>query len=499
MNSANINLSLSDSCFVPFIAFRLTKAKVVWVNMSLLHKYQLFSGKQLPDKEVVDWLLDEFAYTTFSDSSCVDQSRQGQFYAERYGGQAINRNGGGARAGLKGHFQVKGMGPNALVGEGSDFWYSHGSATLVDMIQEALWGEVCHHLLPYGSVRCLAVIQTGLDAIGDHKKEQVKLPGGMVVRENALRIAHFERAPFFSPSARAEELVSDCDRTKAALESLKYSIEQILATHIASLSDGLIALVERWAVQFAYAKSVRLMHGAVTSSNLCLDGRWIDFGTISTLGKHANTICGRGNPPFWHDHSAIYVSIYNLCFYINKLGPVGERGADSDAISQHFTCHFERAMEQYFIALVGIPLRYIELVTGCKAAREFYMYLLRMLQMGGLEPRTKIPAHQDQVTYYSYTDILALLDGTKMCRSRLEKCLRFSFDALMTKVEAMTGLDITSERQVLLQQRESNLDPLHFDLLRGEIFRIAGSTDLQQEVSELIDSRVQLACKMRLR
>lgn len=499
MNSANINLSLSDNCFAPFSAFRLTRAKVVWVNMPLLHQYRLFVGKQQPDQEVVDWLLDEFAYTTFSDQPGVDQSRQSLFYAERYGGQAINRNGGGARAGLKGDFQVKGMGPNVLVGEGSDFWYSHGSATLVDMIQEALWGEVCHHLLPYGSVRCLAVIQTGLDAIGDNKKKQASLPGGLVVRENALRIAHFERAPFFSPSVEAEGLASDSDRTRAAMSSLKCSIEQILDTRIASLSDGLKALVERWAVQFAYAKSVRLMHGAVTSSNLCLDGRWIDFGTISTLGKHANTICGRGNPPFWHDHTPIYESIYNLCFYINKLAPDGDGSADSDALSQHFTQYFEQAMQQYFIALVGIPLRHVEQVAGCQAARDFYLHLLRMLRMGGLEPHTKIPTHQDQITFYSYADILALLDGTKVCRSRLEESLIALFDALVAQVEAITGCDITTERQAVLQERESNLDPLHFDLLREEIFRIAGSPDLQQEVSELIDSRVQLACNMRLR
>ncbi|MBC3620318.1 protein adenylyltransferase SelO family protein [Vibrio metschnikovii] len=499
MNSVNINLSLSDICFAPFTAFRLTRAKIIWVNMPLLHQYQLFIDKQIPDKEVLDWLLAEFAYTTFSDHSYVNLSQQTLFYAERYGGQAINRNGGGARAGLKGDFQIKGIGPNSLVGKDANFWYSHGSATLVDMIQEALWGEVCHHLLPYGSVRCLAVIQTGLNAIGDDKKEQVSLPGGMVVRENALRIAHFERASYFSPSPKAKELASDCERTKAALTSLKYSIEQILSADITSLSDGLKALIERWAVQFAYAKSMRIIHGAVTSSNLCLDGRWIDFGTISALGRHANTVSGRGNPPFWDDHSAIYVSIYNLCFYINKFRPIVHDEVDCNVLSQHFTHHFEQAMEQYFIALIGVPLRYVKLVTGCEIAREFYTYLLRMLQMGGLEPHTKIPTNQDQTTFYSYTDILALLDGTKACSSRLEKCLNASFDALMAKIQSMTSLDIMSERQAILQQRESNLDPLHFNLLREEIFRIVGSSDVQQEVGELIDNRVQLAYSIRLR
>ncbi|MBY8028771.1 hypothetical protein KW464_05820 [Vibrio fluvialis] len=499
MNSANINLSLSDTCFAPFSAFRLTRAKVVWVNIPLLHQYRLFVGKQQPDQEVIDWLLDEFAYTTFSDLPGVDQSRQSLFYAERYGGQAINRNGGGARAGLKGDFQVKGMGPNLLVGEGSDFWYSHGSATLVDMIQEALWGEVCHHLLPHGSVRCLAVIQTGLDAIGDNKKKQATLPGGLVVRENALRIAHFERAPFFSPSPKAKGLATDRGRTRAALASLKCSIERILDTQVTSLSYGLKALLERWAVQFAYAKSVRLMHGAVTSSNLCLDGRWIDFGTISALGKHANIICGRGNPPFWHDHTPIYDSIYNLCFYINKLAPGSDGSVASDALVQHFTQHFEQAMQQYFIALVGIPLRYAERVADCQTARDFYLHLLRMLQMGGLEPHTKIPTHQDQVTFYSYAEIQALLDGTKICRSRLEESLITLFDALVVQIEAIAGSDFMNERQLILQERESNLDPLHFDLLREEIAWIASSPDLQHEVRELIDSRVQLACNVRLR
>ncbi|MDO6498217.1 hypothetical protein [Photobacterium sanguinicancri] len=498
MNNLNVNLSLSSHCFVPFIAYRLTEAKVVWVNMPLLHQYDLFLEKQVPDHNITNWLLDEFAYTTFKDSQGIDRDNQSLFYAERYGGQAINRNGGGARTGLKGQFQVKGIGPNALVGEGSDFWYSHGSATLVDMIQEALWGEVCHHLLPYGSTRCLAVIQTGIDAIGDEQQKKISLPGGLVVRENALRIAHFERAPFFSPSKTRFDLISDTDRTKAALESFKYCLEQVVDSQVGELSDGLKLLINRWAIQFAYAKAVRLMHGAITSSNLCLDGRWIDFGTISTLGQHTNTITGRGNPPFWHDHTPLYDSIYNLCFYINKLGTKDDRGVDSDELIQHFNQCYELALRKYFIALIGIPLSYVEIVVDCEEAKNFHFHLMRMLQMGGLEEHTSIPKHEERRGFYSYARIINLLDGIKLDESKLEDTLLVLYRALVDKIELIAGVDITAERRTLLEGREDDLNPLHFDLLKGDIFKIVDEPDLNKKVSVLINRRIGLAYKMRL-
>lgn len=72
------------------------------------------------------------------------------FYAERYGGGAISRNGGGARCGFDGRWQVKGIGANALVGRGSK--QVDGELTLTGAVLEALWGNLmpsCFHMVLY--------------------------------------------------------------------------------------------------------------------------------------------------------------------------------------------------------------------------------------------------------------------------------------------------------------------------------------------------------------
>ncbi|ELE50971.1 mchC domain protein [Escherichia coli] len=56
------------------------------------------------------------------------------FHAERYGGSGIQRNGGGARCGFDGNYQVKGIGSNPLVGEGTDERHSNGALGAVHAI-----------------------------------------------------------------------------------------------------------------------------------------------------------------------------------------------------------------------------------------------------------------------------------------------------------------------------------------------------------------------------
>lgn len=498
MSVSNINLPLNEQCFVPFKAYRLSQAEVIWINVELLHKHNLFIDKKESDKEIIDWILQEFAYTTYTDKENIDLSNESVFYAERYGGQAINRNGGGSRAGLKKDFQVKGIGPNDLVGEGSEFWYSHGSATLNDMIQEALWGEVCHNLLPHGGVRCLAIIKTGIDAIGDNNKERIILPGGLVIRENSLRIAHFERAPYFKP--KNKDLLSDHKRTKLALTSLKLAIDTVLSAKTDNIETGLKLLITRWATQLSYAKAIRLMHGAITSSNFSLDGKWIDFGSISTLGDHSNTIIGRGRPPFWEDHAPLYESITNLCFYINKFNSKGALEVNSDNLTKHFSASMEKYMAIYFVALTGLPIKEIKKVENSSELKEFYLQLKSVLKMGGGGATLSdyIPKHKEKRCFYPLEKILELLCDNKENTSKLEEDLIKKFNKLISLISTNTAMDMELQRKKNLKYRAVNLDPLHFDLLRLEIAKIAKDKNITKKVKQLIESRIELALSMRL-
>jgi hypothetical protein len=80
--------------------------------------------------------------------------------AERYGGEGTGDNGGGARCGNLGGYQVKGIGANPLVGSGRNHWYSYGGLNAQDAIYETIMSEVLGRVLPHGAATIFGVILT---------------------------------------------------------------------------------------------------------------------------------------------------------------------------------------------------------------------------------------------------------------------------------------------------------------------------------------------------
>lgn len=306
-----IAVCLPPICFVEFNARRLTRASCVFVNRVA--------------EEGVDW-SGRFAFATSSCQSPVDVlgSEGRTLFAERYGGFGIGRHGGGVRCGTDGEFQVKGVGCNPLLGdpaEDEDFWHSHGGLALVDAVQEAAWGEVLQRALPFGAVRTSAILSTGMqcwyeEALG----KRVRVPGALAVRRAPLRIAHFERAVYFRPRV-AEAMPKDVTRVRAAIARLPDLLPQpkdfacraaVGTNEVDRLSSGMLELSRRLARQSAAAKARRLMHGGLNGSNCCLDGRWLDFGTVTLLPSHANIrpSCAPHHAlPFWDEHQRLLAAL----------------------------------------------------------------------------------------------------------------------------------------------------------------------------------------------
>lgn len=101
------SLSTLTECLVPFIAKKVA-TRLLWSNG--LDNYQLEELKQ-----AASYLIDENQRHSVFDTRVPLLTNEKIFYAERYGGGAIARNGGGARCGFDGRWQVKGIGANALM------------------------------------------------------------------------------------------------------------------------------------------------------------------------------------------------------------------------------------------------------------------------------------------------------------------------------------------------------------------------------------------------
>jgi hypothetical protein len=377
---------LGDKAVVPFEARRLAAARVVLLNQDLL---------AANDDEV----LERFAWAVpgSGDPAAMFASRSRTLFAERYGGEGLGFHGGGVRVGSDGAYQIKGIGRNPLAGEGSLPDYAHGGMSLFEGIQEAIWGEIFHHALPFGAVRSPAVLATsspcwwvidrwGVELLRGRYGDDAYLPRGLLVREAALRPAHFERAMMHRPPAHvARALPPDPARVRAAVRALPdlLPLPDREAERLAPaerLELGALEMARRFAEQGAAAKSKRLIHGNISPSNLCLDGRWIDFGSVTALPGWGDV---GGYGPFWDD-SEPYVNIFTtVCFNLGKYLPPGEaRLPRRDALIDEYTRVHARSLERRFVALTGVPFELLEGEEG-RAERSQLWRTLHLIATSG--------------------------------------------------------------------------------------------------------------------
>ncbi|WP_155290731.1 hypothetical protein [Pseudomonas chlororaphis] len=188
----NKNLADLQEVFVPFETVRPEGGIVIYYNQNL--KCSLSQAQVLP----------RYSYVTAS-KSCKENSQADKktFFAERYGGDGILTNGGGGRCGFDGDFQLKGIGPNQLVGvrQPDTYGNSHGNGflSLNIAIYESIWAEIINIALPYGAVRTVAII----DLETDFEEPDQTHPRGLLVRIPAVRPAHFIRAIYFKEKSSA--------------------------------------------------------------------------------------------------------------------------------------------------------------------------------------------------------------------------------------------------------------------------------------------------------
>jgi hypothetical protein len=169
-------------------------------------------------------------------------------------------------------------------------------------------------------------------------------PRALTLRQPALRPAHFMRAVFFSPSHAMGDveptLCSDTVRTSSAVAALQNAMHRIglmapkrWPSVPASVSgpapnfeteflvDAVHEVARRAACQLARTRARRLMHGELTASNITLDGRWLDFATISAVSDYGRVTLPPNAPDFMHEELLLLPSLLDFAFYVFKFSP----------------------------------------------------------------------------------------------------------------------------------------------------------------------------------
>lgn len=270
---------LSKETFIEFPVVKCINPKIIWRNDMLIsnHEHLFYAHRDWID----EWIINNYAYI-----SCTNEKNEHDFfmYCERYGGSGIGHNGGGARVALNGHFQAKGCGLTPLYSVFTDERHHSGCCSFSEVIKEAIWGEVGDLLFPHGAVRVLAIIS--------FFNPLTRTQSYISVRENSLRPAHFVKAVYCKLLSRTENNKIDNIRTVK-------NINAILLND--NFHDFIEMTINKWADQAAFMHVNRIMHGAITPSNIALDGRMLDFGTMTSLGKHCAVITAYQNYDFWNE------------------------------------------------------------------------------------------------------------------------------------------------------------------------------------------------------
>lgn len=326
-------------------ANRLSAPDVLWTNQDAA------LGIDLPGHSYCTPLGDEPASTYRSESKT--------FYAERYGGEGVGHNGGGVRCAALGNVQVKGFGRTPLYGQRTDFWHRHGGASVHEAVREALWGEVCQIALPFGGIRTHGIVLTGSSIKFNSWFGERVAPRALIIREGALRPAHYMQAVFFDPTSefRHTELSDSC-RTREAVARLTNGLGHALrrsAEDKSNLNELLMLMLRRFAEQYSAARMRKLFHGTLNCSNICLDGRWIDFGTITTVSDYGRIFVVDETYDQTRQHLQLARTLENLAVYHNKFLPPGADRIDGRALLEAFDASLVHFGALDLLRLTGVP------------------------------------------------------------------------------------------------------------------------------------------------
>lgn len=366
-------MQLSDlqECFINFETEKLEGCSVVYLN------------ETLADGKSSEAILDAYSYVVRPHSMpSRGQSSVKIFMAERYGGDGILSNGGGGRCGFDGLWQLKGLGPNQLVGKDVDAGHGDGNLSLDTAIYESIWSEIISATLPFGAIRTVAVLDTGRS----YEEQGFATPRGLLVRQPVVRPAHFIRAIYFEEK-QLNRLSKDAHRVKTAIAKLVDFLPSAgVASTASSMSErlefGLLELAARFAEQFAAAKAKHIIHYNVSASNLSLDGAWLDLSG-TRLFTHLIEDYRDDIDRFNTEYFPAVESLQSLCYYLSKYSviTVEESTHILEKTINHFTQTYDKQLNLYQVAQVGFPLWILRVLVGSAELINFFGSLRKFLAL----------------------------------------------------------------------------------------------------------------------
>ncbi len=366
---------------VIFSAGKILDAKVIWKNTDAQCQ------KDMDDNKIIE----EYAFV-IKDTPCFseiqfDAKISKNLLAERYGGDGVGVNGGGGRCGNSGKYQLKGIGANCMVGEHDDVIHNYGGLDAPLAIIEIIYTNLVNRLLPVGAVKIDALIYTGGKTAIYHHPDNLCW-GGIMLREQCIRPAHFMRAVHFKPQNKYKgKLIGDISRIR--------NINRKLFSYFKDTNQFILFLgkfLQNCANQFGFARAVRIMHGTLTPSNITMDGKWLDLPITSMLNGGVNqclTSC------FYAEHQEPLKYAVELLHGYAKYNKVL---LNPTPLVNYYNEQFDSYFRHYTGYVLGFDLNLIEVLDNKNwevVATAFHDVIHggKFLNDGPIKPRANDPVH----------------------------------------------------------------------------------------------------------
>lgn len=277
---------LGAGCFIEFTAVK-APGTVLWCNFELAEElgFDVPPSRRMT-KKLQQQLIDALSYRVLPEGENAKGRETITLYADRYGGDGLGGTLGAGRAGFLpyGNLYLKGIGLTPLfkLSNPDDFPHNHGGVQMNDCLSEAVFGEVNQHLLTQGSTRILAIIDQG---------EVIVYPNGFTVP-----IALVARS---GTQLRPGHLLSTHVRHECSLleifKRMTSETGQLVTRRDAALPHGempdikatMLRIIDDHARAVAELFRWRMIHGAVTSSNMEMSGAMLDLTSQTSQPRTA--------------------------------------------------------------------------------------------------------------------------------------------------------------------------------------------------------------------
>lgn len=272
---------LGEAGFAEFPAVRFP-GKVIWCNFELARElgFDVPRTNQLTP-ELHDQLLAKLSLRSITPGDDMSEIEIVTVYADRYGGEGVTPALGAGRAGFlpDANLYIKGLGFTPLFkhNDKDDFVHSHGGVHLEDCMSEAIFGEVNQNLFELGSSRIVAIIDQGkfvVEPSGRRRDIALAIRTGAQLRPGHLlaKRVRGSRSPL--------ELFVEITRATGQLVLQNRS-------DIPDLSATMLRVIDDHARAAADAYRWRMIHGALSPSNMDMSGAMLDLPTQSTQPRTA--------------------------------------------------------------------------------------------------------------------------------------------------------------------------------------------------------------------